>query len=405
MQEIVKRLSSLRYLARPLALASIGLVLLSLAVAYFAIALYRTATLPDFFYYLTLQFLDRWLRGVVLAVVGLVALAIGVWQLSDVAVIPLTAKPGSEDEVVLGYRRATRPPRIAVLSGGAGLLILASLGRYASRLTCITPVQDPVEYYYRASSLYNFENVIFVPPIPQQLQVEVELDDGTRHNIKENLSHDAGLAARHVVNAFLVEGRNGVDSGVSNGTVGGEHKIFRQALDAIVQADAIVFGPGSLFESILPNLMVPELREAIKRSKAKKIYICSLMTEPGLTSGFGVAEHIHQFVRYGGFAPDYVLVNAQRIDPEVRRIYEAANQSPVYLNPEEYEETIVSTTDRVTARDVVVEGAVVIEADLATAVVQLTASLDQPGEGRTVRVLRHDPDKLAAAILEILRRE
>jgi 2-phospho-L-lactate transferase/gluconeogenesis factor (CofD/UPF0052 family) len=398
MQEIVKRLSSLRYLARPLALASVGIVLLSLAVAYFAIALYRTAELPGFFYYLTLQFLDRWARGAVLALVGLAVLAVGVWQLSGVAVIPLSAKPGSEDEVVLGYRRATRQPRIAVLSGGAGLLILASLGRYASRLTCVTPVQDPVEYYYRASSLYNFENVIFVPPIPEQLQVEVELDDGTRHNIKENLSHDARLAARHVANAFLVERRNG--SGPA-----ADRTIFRQALDALGSADAIVLGPGSLFESILPNLLIPEMREAIARSKAPKIYICNLMTEPGLTSSFGVADHIRQFVRYGGFAPDYVLVNARRIDPEVRQIYEAAHQSPVFLSPEEYEETIVSATDRVTVRDVVVEGAVVIETDLATSVVQLTASLDQPGEGRTVRVLRHDPDKLAAAILEILRRE
>lgn len=396
MQALVKRLSALRYLARPLALASLGLVLISVGIAYFVIILYRTAQLPEFFYYLTLQFLDRWVRGVVLVVAGLVVLAVGVWQLSSMAVIPLTAKPGSEDELVLGYRRAIRPPRITVLSGGAGILILASLGRYASRLTCITPVQDPVEYYYRASSLYNFENVIFVPPIPTQLQVEVALDDGTRHNIKENVSHEARLAARHVEHVQLVD---------DQGEGATQHTIFRQALDAIGQADAIVLGPGSLFESILPNLLVPELREAVQRSKARKIYICSLMTEPGLTSGFAVADHIRQIVRYGGFAPDYVLVNAQRIDPEVRQIYEAANQSPVYLNPEEYEETIVSATDRVTARDVVVEGSVVIEADLATSVVQLTASLDHPGEGRTVRVLRHDPDKLAAAILEILRRE
>jgi 2-phospho-L-lactate transferase/gluconeogenesis factor (CofD/UPF0052 family) len=278
------------------------------------------------------------------------------------------------------------------------MLILASLGRYAQRLTCITPVQDPVEYYYRASSLYHFENVIFVPPIPAQMQVEVELDDGTRHNIKENISHDDRLAERHVIGSFLVDDAR-------NGVAREQRQIFRQALDAIEQADAIILGPGSLFESIMPNLLIPEVREAVKRSKARTIYICSLMTEPGLTSGFGVAEHIRQFSRYGGFAPDYVLVNAQRIDPDVRAIYEAANQSPVYLDPEDYEETIVSATDRVTARDMLIEGSVVIEGDLASSVVQLTASLDHPGEGRTVRVLRHDPDKLAAAILEILRRE
>ena len=72
--------------------------------------------------------------------------------------------------------------------------------------------------------------------------------------------------------------------------------------------------------------------------------------------------------------------------------------------PEDYEETFVSATDRVTTRDLVLEGAVVIEADLASSVVQLTASLDSPGTSRTVRVLRHDPEKLAAAITEILRR-
>jgi len=337
-------------------------------------------------------------RGAIFTAIGLAVLLVGIWRLSGVVVIPLSARPEGEDELVIGYRQANKLPKIVVISGGAGVLILASLGRYAARLTCITPVQDPVEYYYRASSLYHFENVIFMPPTPTQLQVEVELDDGTRHNVKENISHDDRLAARHVIGSFLVDS-------TGNGAASEQRRIFRQALDAIEQADAIVLGPGSLFESVLPNLLIPEVREAVQRSKARTIYICSLMTEPGLTSGFGVADHIRQITRYGGFAPDYVLVNAQRIDADVRRMYEAANQSPVYLNPEDYEETIVSATDHVTARDMLIEGSVVIEADLASSVVQLTASLDHPGAGRTVRVLRHDPDKLAAAILEILRRE
>ena len=397
MQPILKRLSSLMYLARPLALAFIGIVILSLGVAYFFVLIYRTAELPELFWYLTLQFLPRWTRGLVFVAAGLAVLVAGIWQLSGVVVIPLNARPEGEDELVLAYRREVGAPRIAVLSGGAGMLILASLGRQATRLTCITPVQDPVEYYYRASSLFSFENVYYVAPTPTPVQVVVELDDGMRRNIKQNISHDERLAARHVTNIFLSDSGNG--DGVP------PLHVTRLTLDALTEADAIILGPGSLFESIVPNLLIPEVRETIKQSKARKIYICNLMTEPGLTTGFSVANHIRQIVRYGGFAPDYVLINAQRIEPEVRQIYEAANQSPVYLNPEEYEETIVSATDRVTARDVIVEGAVVIEADLASAVVQLTASLDQPGQNRTVRVLRHDPDKLAAAILETLRRE
>ena len=113
--------------------------------------------------------------------------------------------------------------------------------------------------------------------------------------------------------------------------------VTRLTLDALKEADAIIMGPGSLFESILPNLLLPEIREAIKGSEARTIYVCNLMTEPGLTSGFSVADHIRQIVRYGGFAPDYVLVNAQRIEREVRQMYMEANQSPVYLDPEEYE--------------------------------------------------------------------
>jgi 2-phospho-L-lactate transferase CofD len=396
MRPIFKRLASLTYLARPLALTFVGIVMLSLGVAYLFIALYRTVELPTIFYYLTLQFLPRWSRGLIFMAVGLAALANGIWQLSGLVVIPRGATPANDGELVIGYERASGPPQIAVLSGGPGMLILASLGRQAERMTCITPVQDPVEYYYRASSLFNFENVYYVAPTPTMAHVEVELDDGTRHDIKQNISHNELLASRRVTAMRLIPPEHSnSDAPLS---------VTRLTLDALAEADAIILGPGSLVESILPNLLIPEIREAIKRSKAQTIYVCNLMTEPGLTSGFSVGDHIRQIVRYGGFAPDYVLVNAQRIEPEVRQIYMAANQSPVYLDPEEYEETIVSATDRVTAREVIVEGAVMIEADLAASQLQLTASLDRPGERRTVRVLRHDPDKLANAILEILRR-
>lgn len=388
MQSILKRLASLSQLVRPLALTFVGVVLLSVGVAYLTLHLYRAGVFPESLAYVLLQFIPVWGRGVLFVLVGIVVLGLGIWQLSGVAVIPLDAALATGD-IVLGYERALKPPRIAVISGGAGMLILASLGRRASSLICITPVQDPVEYYYRASSLLSFEHVVFVSPTAHPIPVEVELDDGQRLDIKHNISHDDDLAARHAVQIHL--------AGTSTAVTG-------LTIDAIRMADAIVFGPGSLFESILPSLLLPEVCDAIRASKAIKIYICSLMTEPGLTTGFGVADHIRQFDTFAGFTPDYVLVNAQRIDSEVRQIYAAANQVPVFLSPEEYEETSVSTTDRETTRDVVLEGAVVYESDLASSVVQMTASLDHPGESRTVRVLRHDPEKLAAAITEILRR-
>jgi hypothetical protein len=389
---IRRRLATLSHLVRPLALAFVGCAILALGIGYVLTHLYRTLVLPEVFFYLTLQFVPQVWRGVFFLVVGVGTLSAGIWTLSDKVVIPLDSQPQT-NELLLDYRRAERPPRLAVLSGGPGMLVLASLGRTVETMTCITPVQDPVEYYYRASSLFNFEKVVFVVPTPQPMQVTFVLDNGVRVKPSDRVPHDERYAERYVVDVQL-------DSAVPLHEV----LVTRATIDAITNADAIVMGPGSLFESIIPDLLIPAVREALRASKAQKIYICSIMTEPGLTSGFTVADHIRQIVRYGGFAPDYVLVNAQRVDPEVQRIYAAAHQTPVYLAPEEYEETVVQALDRSTGSDVMVEGSVVVEVDLATAVIQLTASLEDPGKSRTVRVLRHDPDKVAAAITSILRR-
>jgi uncharacterized cofD-like protein len=65
-----------------------------------------------------------------------------------------------------------------------------------------------------------------------------------------------------------------------------------RALEAIAQADLIVLGPGSLYTSLLPNLLVPQLVEAIGRSQAPRLYICNLMTQPGETDGLDVAGHL-----------------------------------------------------------------------------------------------------------------
>lgn len=80
------------------------------------------------------------------------------------------------------------------------------------------------------------------------------------------------------------------------------------------------------------------------------------MTEPGRTSGFRVADHIRVIKEYAGLTPDYVLVNAQRIDPETTRIYAAAHQTPVYLDPSDYEEVATLPGDVHGQRGVIIEG-------------------------------------------------
>ena len=384
----IKRLNALRNLSRPLIILFLGVSMLSIGVAYFTLYIYRSMQFPSALSVLLLQFLPIWARGLLFVIIGLITVGIGTWYLSGLAIIPI-GEGNTSGELVVGMDTAYTKPRIVVISGGAGMLILASLGRRASSLICITPVQEPVEYYYRASSMLRFDHVLFIAPTPEPIPVEVTLDDGQDLNIKHNIAHDERLARRHVQHIALD---------------GPAQAVTQVTIDSIKKAEVIILGPGSLFESILPSLLIPIVKETIAQSAARKIYICSLMTEPGLTTGFSVGDHIRKIKEFGGFTPDYVLVNAARIDPDVRRIYADANQTPITLSPEEYEETIVRTTNNEAQRDVLVEGAVVIEVDLASSVVQLTASLDKPDERRSVRVLRHDPEKLAAVIEGILRR-
>ncbi|CCI82745.1 gluconeogenesis factor YvcK family protein [Lactobacillus hominis] len=86
-------------------------------------------------------------------------------------------------------------------------------------------------------------------------------------------------------------------------------------LAAIMQADAVVLGPGSLFTSILPNLMIPNLGQAVRETKAEVIYICNIMTQQGETDHFTAADHVRVINEHlGGHYIDTALVNGAQID-------------------------------------------------------------------------------------------
>jgi len=84
------------------------------------------------------------------------------------------------------------------------------------------------------------------------------------------------------------------------------------ALKAIESAEAIILGPGSLYTSVIPNLLVAELAEALQRSKAPKIYICNVMTQPGETDGYGAADHLRAILAHVDFKLDFAVVNVGR---------------------------------------------------------------------------------------------
>jgi len=102
------------------------------------------------------------------------------------------------------------------------------------------------------------------------------------------------------------------------------------AVEAILKADVLVLGPGSLYTSVVPNLLVEEIREAILKSEAVKVYVCNVMTQPGETDGYGALEHVKALIDHVGKQfLDYVIVNDEKITAEQLKQYYAEGAMPV----------------------------------------------------------------------------
>lgn len=109
-----------------------------------------------------------------------------------------------------------------------------------------------------------------------------------------------------------------------------------EAIKAIRKADAIVLGPGSLYTSIIPNLLVPGITEAIRASSAVKVYICNVMTQPGETDGYSALDHVNAIARHvGGLLFEHVIVNSSEIPRRVRSLYAEKGADVVRLDLEE----------------------------------------------------------------------
>jgi len=106
-----------------------------------------------------------------------------------------------------------------------------------------------------------------------------------------------------------------------------------KAIEAIKQADLILLGPGSLYTSILPNLLIPEIAGAIANSKAPRVYVANLMTQPGETAGYALGDHLRAIQKH---VPrrviDWIVANRQPVSPDVARRYRAQGAEPVAID-------------------------------------------------------------------------
>lgn len=159
-----------------------------------------------------------------------------------------------------------------------------------------------------------------------------------------------------------------------------------RALAAIRDADAIVLGPGDLYTSVIPNLLVSGVAEAIRQSPATTIYVCNLMTKHGETDGFGHADFVREISRYvGGVPVDAVLINSRPIPADIEAIYAA--EKSVQVRPDE--------------QSVENNGRDMSEWSRSREFAPLSEVSVPPDGGRPL--VRHDPDLLADAVLRLLR--
>jgi uncharacterized cofD-like protein len=114
---------------------------------------------------------------------------------------------------------------------------------------------------------------------------------------------------------------------------------LKETLEAIESADLITFGPGSLFTSVIPNLLVSGIPKAIRQSRARKAYFVNLMTQPGETTSFSASDHVRAVDDHaGGKVFDSVVVSTSRIAPGVRRSYAEQNSVPIEVDISALEE-------------------------------------------------------------------
>lgn len=112
-------------------------------------------------------------------------------------------------------------------------------------------------------------------------------------------------------------------------------RALQESVDAIREADAIILGPGSLYTSVIPNLLIKDISGALHRTKAIKIYVSNIMTQPGETDGYGVEDHLKAIFKHGGDGTvDYAVVNVGKIDKELEVKYKEETSGMVSIDEE-----------------------------------------------------------------------
>ncbi len=399
-----------------------GVTVLGLGLAMLITNLYRLFIMPrtgtSLLYPLTLQFIPHPWRELLLALIGVVLVVLGVRGI--VRALQAAAQRGHPvpaPAILAPLREAYRPqgPRVVAIGGGTGMPNLlrglkgvtdnisavvtaaddgGSSGRlrregmlppgdFRNNLVALSAVEPLLEalFQYRfgpdSKELdgHAFGNLFIAAMVGVTGNFEQAIRESSRvlavrGSVLPSTLADVTLNAE-LTDGSIVIGESRIPEGkapVKRVFLTPERPHgFPDAIRAILEAQLIVMGPGSLYTSVIPNLLVPDIAMAVKSSGAVKVYVCNVATQPGETSDFGVVDHVQALLdNVGPGIFDYVLVNsdlgpADRIRPEW-------HVTPVVLPPDAHLPGITFVLEPVVNRE---------------------------------NPLRHDPERLAAALMKL----
>jgi uncharacterized cofD-like protein len=336
-----------------------GLLLLALAFAHFLRQVTRDLEpdgLPGMLIdLLTLQFLPFALRGLIAGAVGVALVILGAYRAIRALTDPLQ-KGGSDQplvELIYQKRFLARGPRIVAIGGGTGLsTLLRGLKEHTSNLTAIVTVADD------GGSSGVLRSGLGIPPvgdirncIAALADAEPLMSEVLQYRFPEGAGGDAQGLAGHALGNLLIAAVTAVEGGdfeagvramnrilavrgrvlpvsstpltlharLTDGSiVDGQSQVMRttgiervwltpddvsaseEALTAIAEAELIVLGPGSLYTSLLPVLLIPAIRDAVLTADAPRVFVCNVATQTGETTGFDLAGHVEALTAHTG---------------------------------------------------------------------------------------------------------
>ena len=371
---------------RWLLISASGVVLATLGLAIW------TGMTPIFFLLQLLRNFLAWIAEVIPNYVsGPIIIAGGIllilWgQTRSLNSITQVLMPEGNEELVdrlLNHRRLHRGPKIVAIGGGTGLShLLRGLKDYSAKITAIVTVADDggssgrlrreigvlppgdirnclaaladeeklltelFQYRFRAGDGlvgHSFGNLFLtaMSDIAGDLEQAIAASSkvlAVRGEVLPATLSDVSLWAE-LADGRRIEGESSITEAngqiVKIGCTPANPPALPRAVEALREADFIIIGPGSLYTSVIPNLLVKEIADAIANSEVPRIYVCNIMTQPGETDGYSVADHIRAIDRAIG-RPLFDAVVVQGKVPSAKSLirYSQENSYPVVLDRE-----------------------------------------------------------------------